>query len=309
MKLKLPHILIAAAVLAGAVLLWILWPSSGAKTVGIVYAEQNNPENTPYRQALEQALTDAGYTPEVYHAGANQAAQLQQIRQLSENCDALIIEPVMISAGAELSQALAQADLPAVLIGRQMEGNDFEASEQVVFVGSTTPSGAAQSALLQVLPQGGDINGNGIVSYMILTGPDTSPEALAHAGSLQRHFEGELLTLQYTDWTVESGRELCAAGISAYGKDVEVVFCCGAQITCGAAQAAQDSGRIAGEDIYIIGFGADDALSEQLGSGAVTAAIAYDLRGQVDGIVQAIGELLDGKTPAPANFSYKECTK
>ena len=65
MKLKLPHILLAAAVLTGAVLLWILWPSNSAKTVGIVYAEQNNPENTPYRQALEQALTDAGYTPEV----------------------------------------------------------------------------------------------------------------------------------------------------------------------------------------------------------------------------------------------------
>ena len=36
MKLKLPHILLAAAVLTGAVLLWILWPSNSAKTVGIV---------------------------------------------------------------------------------------------------------------------------------------------------------------------------------------------------------------------------------------------------------------------------------
>ena len=309
MKLKLPHILIAAAVLVGAALLWILWPSGGAKTIGIVYAEQNNPENTPYRQALEQALTDAGYTPETYYAAANQETQLQQISRLSKSCAALIVEPVMISAGAELSQALKQADLPTVLIGRQMEGDHFGASEQVFFVGSTTSFGAAQSALLQALPQGGDINGNGTVSYMILTGPDTSTEALARAGSLERYFDGEQLTLQHTDWTAESGKELCAAGISAYGKDVEVIFCCGALITQGAAQAVQDSGRVAGKDVYIIGFSTDDALSEQIENETVTAAIAQDSIRQTDGIIQALGALLDGKTPAPVSFPYEERTK
>lgn len=309
MKLKLPHILLAAAVLTGAMLLWILWPSNSAKTVGIVYAEQNNPENTPYRQALEQALTDAGYKPEIYHSGANQQTQLEYIRQLSKDCDALIVEPVMISAGAELSQALTQADLPAVLIGRQTEGDYFNENKQVYFVGSTTPSGAAQSALLQALPQGGDVNGNGTVSYMILTGPDTSPEALARAGSLERYLDGELLTAQHTDWTADNSKDLCAAGISAYGKDVEVIFCCGTQITCGAAQAVQDSRRIVDKDVYIIGFDDGDAIAEQIGNEAITAAIVSDSPMQIDAVITAIGALLDGKTPAPVSFSYKERTK
>lgn len=262
-----------------------------------------------HRQALTDTLTAAGFQVLTADAHNDQSKQLSQMETfLEQNCDLLIVEQVMTSATEEMQQCLSSSDTPVIFLTREPEEAMLEALKQACFVGcdACRPGFLMGQALLQ-LPKHGDLNGDGVVSYAFITGPedhmdsrlrmDQCREALTQAGAnVQEMYTG------YGNWSRESGQRCSQQILGIYGKDVEVLLCCSDVLVLGAAEAIRATGREAGQDVYLLGIGNDPVILSLLESGQISAVVSMDLESHTDTVLSAAYALLDGQTVAPRQY-------
>lgn len=288
-------ILIAAVlvllILAVILLLGVDWKH----TVGICYSTDTDPSNAAYRQLLEQSLTGRGFEVIVTDAGGDQAMQLQQIQQMKDRrCKALVIEPVMVSAGEELSQVLKKAGLPTVLLNRQPEG-----MEEIPYVGADPLlPGTLLAQMVSELPDGGDINGDGVVSYMLLQGSEQDSAGTLLSEGFAAGISGtQQLAIDYGNWTQKGGMEACSRKLAIYGKDIEVILCSNDLMAIGAASAVADGGWQVGKDVYLFGFGGEQEGLQLIRENRMTGTVHTDLNVQISAVLDALLSQLAGQSP------------
>ena len=166
-------LLILAIALLVSIVVTLLCSQDDRVTIGLCYAGPTDTTNGHYRMALTQALEEKGYRVLMLDAHQDQAMQIQQLSVMADRgCSALIIEPVMASAREELLAAVEQVGLPAVLLGGdpsywlpQDHKRVMCTDERVAFAGD------ALAQMVLGLPNSGDVNGDGVVSCLLLTGP------------------------------------------------------------------------------------------------------------------------------------------
>ena len=157
-------------------------------------------------------------------------------------------------------------------------------------------------------PNGGDINGDGKISYIMIQGDpenidaqlrtEYSVKALTDAGK-----EVEQLNLTRGDWDREKGQTICANDLAQFGDKIEVVFCNNDDMAIGALQAIQSAGRKVNEDIYLVGVDALDAALNEVSNGNMTGTVLNDANGQAAGAVAEMEKLLGGATYASGEQS------
>lgn len=268
------------------------------KTVGICYRDDADPSNAAYRQVLEQSLAKEGYSVIVADADSDQARQLEQIGQMAQHqCDAIIVEPVMISAGEELSQAIAAAGTPCVLIGRQPESG----AENIPCVISDTGTlGTLLGQMVAELPDSGDINGDGVVTYLLLHGTEQNTEGTRLTEGVTAAFSGnqiqpQLMSAVWGKWTKDGAQQACSQALAAYGKDIEVILCMNDAMALGVVDAIADGGRSVGADVYLYSIGGQEEACRAVQSGQMTGTLYTDLQQQADAVISAILAQLSGK--------------
>lgn len=283
-----------------AVALLLLAGCDNRQQVGICLCDAGDSQ---YRQKLEQLMVEAGYAVTVMDAGNDQSKQDRQVAQLLEGkTDILILEPVMTSALDNIAQQVLEAEVPVVFVNREPQWDD------AIYVGcDASQPGILQAGMVQKLPNGGDLNGDGILSYAYITGPedhldaklrsDGCAQALADAG-----VQAECLALEHTDWSRDGGLRRCAAVLAKYGKDVEVIFCGSEELSLGAIEAVKDGGRTVGENVYLYSIGGQNQSLMLIRSGDLTGTVSENTSAQMDAILLAVQSLLGGNTPK--NMGY-----
>ncbi len=244
----------AVVILAGlAIMLWLTL-AKPTNIIGICFRDDDD----TLRTALEERLKEQGYEVITVSADGDQARQTRLIGELKErNCKALLVEPVM--AVPELLTALEESGLPAVLFHRPVEAELLQQYPDIAWVGTDAAQpGFLQGQLLSQLPDGGDLNGDGTISYIVLQGPEDHVDTVLGVQSLEKALEPmvtECLSLGYGELTADSGRKLCKEALAAYGKDIEVIFCGSGTLTQGVLEAIADGGRTVGTDVYLFTAG------------------------------------------------------
>lgn len=175
----------------------------------------------------------------------------------------------------------------------------------ITYVGADArQSGKFQGELIADLPNKGDLNGDGVLQYVMVVGDPENVDAKYRTEfSISQYQEVSKLTVekldeQRGDWDQAKGQEIVANALTQYGDKIEAVFCNNDAMALGAAQAITAAGRKVGEDIYLVGV---DALAEAMdlvSTGGMTGTVLNDHINQshkaVDCTVQAInGEKLD----------------
>ena len=292
------YIALAAALLAAALIAFLLIRNGGSDTVGICYRENENSANTAYRAALEKALTRQGYELIVTDADEDQAKQLAFIAELADKkCDILIIEPVMSDAAEELKCAVQSTGLPVLLCNRELDMAIWEDCPNVSYVGADLPqAGTLQGQMVLQLPNSGDINGDGIISYITISGPENTNRGQLHSQTVDAALsaaETHKLSAVYGDWTVDSGRKLCKQELAEFGKDIEVILCGNDQIAIGAVQAIADGGRTVGKDVYLLGMDGDPEVLELIAQDSVTGTVARNTDAEIECIVKIVQDFLN----------------
>lgn len=279
-------------------------------TVGVCIYKFDDAFMTTYRNKLQEILEGKGYTVTIVDGNNDQAKQNEQINTfITQGVDALIINPVMTSAADQIIATVKDADIPTVLINREPTADQMSAYDKLVYVGcDAAQSGTFQGELILETENGGDINGDGKVSYIMIQGDpenidaqlrtEYSVKALTDAGVTV-----EELDLQRGDWDRNKGQEIAQNDLAKFGDQIEVVFCNNDDMAIGALQAIQAAGRTVNKDIYLVGVDALDAALNEVASGNMTGTVLNDASSQAAQAVECMEELLGGKTYAAGEQS------
>ena len=258
-------------------------------------------ENDAGYQAVKEQLTEAGYQVLVEDAKNDQSRQTQQISSLiEEKCDLLIVEPVQTATADQTVAQAREASVPVLFLNNEPSREVLESWERVCYVGSDAAQpGLLQGQIILELPDRGDINGDGIVTYIVIGGPaehldtqlrtETCCKALTEQG-----IEVVRLDAGSGDWTQASGKRVCEYALAQYGKDIEVVFCNNDAMALGAWTAIADGGRTVGKDIYLVGIGAEKVALDMVQSGGMTGTVSDDPQSLGRQTLAAVEALLSG---------------
>ena len=284
-------------------------PEAGG-TIGVCIYQFTDAFMTTYRNALQEILEGKGYKVTTVDGANDQAKQNEQINTfITQGVDALIINPVMTSAADQIIDTVKNAGIPTVLINREPTAEQMSAYDKLVYVGcNAAQSGTFQGELILETANQGDINGDGVINYIMIQGDpenidaqlrtEYSVQALKDAG-----IEVEQLNLTRGDWDREKGQTICANDLAQFGDKIEVVFCNNDDMAIGALQAIQSAGRKVNEDIYLVGVDALDAALNEVQAGNMTGTVLNDANGQAASAVAEMEKLLGGATYTSGNQS------
>ncbi|MEG1991972.1 MAG: galactose ABC transporter substrate-binding protein [Acetivibrio sp.] len=262
---------------------------------------------TLYRNELQTYLEAGGASVTIMDGKNDQAEQTNQIQNfITEGVDVLIVNLVQSSAAEQITNQCNDAGIPVVFINREPEDAEKQRwtdnSIKATYVGADArQSGTYQGEIVLALPDKGDINGDGTVSYVMVVGDpenvdaqyrtEFSIKALTDAG-----MKVEELDKQRGDWDQARGQEIVANALTANGDGIEVVFCNNDAMALGAKQAIEAAGRTVGKDIYLLGVDAlTDALEGVL-AGTITGTVFNDHIGQSHAAAEAAASFAAGET-------------
>ena len=294
-------------------------PAGEVKTykVGVAIYQYNDNFMTLYRQEIENYFktleTDTvKYEVTMVDGKNDMGEQTNQIDTfITQKMDVIICNLVQTSSAEVIIDKVVAAGIPLVLINREPLGDAGDESypgiinnPTVCYVGADArQSGTYQGEIVLALPNKGDINGDGVVSYVMVVGDPENPDAqyrteysikaLTDAGVKVKE-----LVKNVGNWDQTKGQEIVAAALTQYGDEIEVVFCNNDGMALGAAAAIEAAGRKVGEDIYLLGVDALDECQEMVQKGTMTGTVLNDHIGQshkaVDVAIQALnGEPID----------------
>ena len=294
--------------------------------VGVAIYQYNDNFMTLYRNEIEKYFksleTDSvKYELTMVDSKNDMAEQTNQVNAfISQGMDVVILNLVQTSSADAVIKSLVDADIPVVLINREPLGDNGDESyagildnAKVCYVGADArQSGTFQGEIVAALENKGDINGDGVVNFIMIEGDPENPDAQYRTEFSIKALEDagikvNCLDDQVGNWDQTKGQELCANALSKYGKDVEVVFCNNDGMALGANTAIGAAGRKGGEDIYLLGVDALTEACELVKSGDMAGTVLNDHIGQSHTAVDVAIELLKGNEIK--NYYWVDYTK
>ena len=289
---------------------------SGVKTykVGVAIYQYNDNFMTLYREEIVNYFktleTDTvKYEITMVDGKNDMAEQTNQIDTfITQKMDVIICNLVQTSSAEVIIDKVVAADIPLILINREPLGENGDESyegiinnEKVCYVGADArQSGTYQGEIVLALDNKGDVNGDGVVKYVMVVGDPENPDAqyrtefsikaLTDAGK-----EVKALVENVGNWDQTKGQEIVAAALAQFGDEIEVVFCNNDGMALGAAAAIEAAGRVVGEDIYLLGVDALDECQEMVKAGTMTGTVLNDHIGQSHAAVDAAVAALNGE--------------
>lgn len=243
---------------------------------------------------------------------AEQTNQVQNF--ITQGMDVIILNLVQTSSADAVIDMVVEAGIPLVLINREplaydKDGNTLDEAYEgilnnpgVCYVGADArQSGTFQGEIVAALPDHGDVNGDGVINYIMIEGDpenidaqyrtEFSIKALTDAG-----YKVNCLDDQVGNWAQAKGQELTANALTAHGYDVEVVFCNNDGMALGAVAAIEAAGREVGKDIYVLGVDALEEAVQLIKNGEMTGTVLNDHIGQSHKAVDVAIAALNGET-------------
>ena len=312
-------LLIAVVVLTG-VFAQGAQEASGVKTykvgVGIYQFDDNfmtlyRNEILAYFKTLETA--NVKYNVTIVDGKNDMAEQSNQVDNfITQGMDVIILNLVQTSSADAIIDKIVAAGIPLVLINREplayaKDGSTLDEAYEgilknpkVCYVGADArQSGSFQGRIIAELPDHGDVNKDGVVSYIMIEGDPENIDAQYRTEFSIKYLKDQGIKVNCLDdqvgnWAQAKGQEICANALAKYGKDIEVVFCNNDAMALGAAAAIQAAGRTVGKDIYLVGVDALDECVEMVKNGTMTGTVLNDHIGQSHTAVDVAVELLLG---------------
>ena len=281
------------------------------------------------RAAMNEAFNAAGVKYLDYDANNNQTTQTEQIQTaITKGASALVVNIVDASSD-DATQAILDmaknANLPIVFFNRSVSEAIVSSYDKAAYVGTDyTMAGHMQGKMIgeYVLANYDalDINGDGIISYVMFKGQEGNLEAdartqfgvedadavLTAAGKAALKFYDDANASKYLldqngAWSAAQGQEHMQTLLSKYNEDngnmVELVIANNDDMALGAISALQAAGYNVEGARYIPVFGVDatDAAKEKIADKSMTGTIKQDAVGMANAVVLIAQNLIAGK--------------
>lgn len=245
---------------------------------GDSYVESFADEMLQYSKTV--ATWDALYTIKLAFSDYDSAVQLQQIQEfIDTKVDVIVARP--LESMETIKSMTSAARIPFICYQADGSPEQF-ADELVCFLGTDIHgAGRAQGEIVLSQPNHGDIDGDGVVRYVMIKGASGNIDAQMRAESAIKVLtdagvQVECLMEESGDWGRESGRQIAASALSKFGKKIDVVFCSNDDTAIGAYQAIRAAGRTVNGNIYVLGIDATGEARSMVRRGTLTGTVAYN---------------------------------
>ena len=276
--------------------------TNGSATVGVCIYQFADNFMTLYRADLEGYLKDMGYAVTIMDGKNDQNTQTEQINTfLQQGVDVLIINPVQTTSAQTIVDTVSPSGTPIVFINREPDKSVLDSyADKCCYVGADArQSGTYQGELILETETQGDINGDGVITYIMCKGDPENIDAQYRTEYSIKALEdvGKKVNCLYEyldNWDQTTAQQDVANALSQYGDQIEVVFCNNDAMALGALQSLQQAGRTVGKDVYLVGV---DALSEAVQNvvdGNMTGTVLNDDVGQATAAAAATKLYVEG---------------
>ena len=291
--------------------------TSGPKTVkvGVSIYTFDDAFMTLYRNELAKYFATKNndqvkYDVQIQDAKNDQAEQSNQIDTfIAQGYDVLILNLVQSTSAATVMDKCIAAGIPVVFINREPSEADMKSHNTGDYQGKFTyvgadarQSGRFQGELIADLPNKGDLNGDGVLQYVMIEGDPENVDAQYRTEfSISQYKEKsgndvECLDDQVGNWQRAEGQRLAANALTQHADNIEVIFCNNDDMAMGAKVAIEAAGRTINDDIYLVGVDALAEAVEAVIAGNMTGTVLNDHIGQSHKAVDCAVDAANGKS-------------
>ena len=300
--------------------------------VGVFYYSFADTYISSVRTALDAQWDTLGIAYQDYDGNGNQTTQNEQIQTaLTTGCNLLVVN-LVTSGSSDAAKTIIEmaGETPVVFFNRAVEedgseGSVLNAYENISFVGTDAPeAGHLQGKMIgeYVLENYDaiDLNGDGVISYVMFKGQEGNAEAeartqygvedadaiLTAAGKpALSYYDASASTKYLVDtagkWSAQAANDYMVSLLGSYNEDngnmVELIICNNDGMAEGAISALQNVGYNNGEGTTIIpvfGVDATDSAKALIKAGNMTGSIKQDAVGMATTIMTLVQNVKDG---------------
>ena len=281
------------------------------------------------RTALNAKLDEAGITYVDQDGNATQTTQTDQITTaIATGTDLLAVNIVETGADGIAQNVVDQAKaagIPLLFFNRSVSEDVVKSYDKCCFVGTNyEQAGIMQGDMigdyLLANYDAYDLNGDGVISYVMFKGQEDNQEAIARTKYGQENADAKLVAagkpaLKFYDesnaqkylvdqagtWSRQVAQDYMTTILAQYNMDagnmVELVIANNDEMALGAMQALQQAGYNNGEGKTIPVFGVDatDSAKQLINEGKMTGTIKQDAEGMAEAIATIAANMIAGK--------------
>ena len=327
--MKILKIISALIILCAVV---CLLPSCGCEQKGevsVFYYTYSDTYISSVRSSMDSYLRESGLPYHNYDANGNQTTQTEQIDTAIAKGSRLLIVNIVDTGSDDAAKTIVAkakaANIPLIFFNRSVSEAVVKSYDKCAFVGTDYEmAGHMQGELIgeYLLKNYSacDLNGDGVISYVLFKGQQGNAEAeartryavedankaLTAAGKSALRFydsanaNGYLVDQDGT-WSNAAANNYMKTILSAYsegnGNMVELVIANSDEMALGAISALNEAGynKAGGKTIPVFGVDATDAAKAKIESGVMAGTIKQDAEGMAEAIVKIARNFEDGK--------------
>ena len=299
-------------------------PAASDLNVAVFYYNYSDAFISNVRNEMDAQFEAIGITPSNYDGNTNQGTQMDQVNTaIANGANVLVVNAVEASAD-ETTQSIVDAaqtaGIPVIFFNREVSDDVVNSYELAAFVGTDpAEAGHMQGELIgnYLLENydAVDLNGDGVISYVMFKGQENNPEAeyrtqfavedanaiLTEAGKPALAYYDSAAATQYLvdpngSWSSAAAQDYMTTVLSAYseanGNMVELVIANNDDMGLGAITALETAGYNTGAEgsttIPVFTVDGLQAIVDAINAGKATGAVGQS----ASGLAEAVATLL-----------------
>ena len=294
-------------------------PAEGG-SVAVFYYTYGDTYISSVRSALDAAFDAAGVAYQDYDSNNSQTTQTEQIdTAIAQGAKVLVVNQVDTGSDdttKNIIEKATAADIPVIFFNRSVSEDVVSAYDKAVFVGTDYEmAGHMQGQMIgEYLVENYDavdLNGDGVISYVMFKGQEGNAEAdartqygvedadkvLADAGKEALSFydssnSNKYLVDQGGAWSAAAATDYLQTAMSQYSEAnnnmIELVIANNDEMALGSITALQNAGynKDGATVIPVFGVDATDAAKDAIAAGSMIGTIKQDAEGMANTIAQ-----------------------
>lgn len=299
---------------------------------GVFYYDFADVYISSVRGLMDTALDGMGVNYTNYDGAGNQTTQTEQIETAITDGVNLLIVNIVENSSDDAAQAAADAakaaGVPIIFFNRDFGAGVVQSYENAAFVGTDAPeAGHMQGKMIAETLLANfdayDLNGDGVISYVMFKGQEGNVEAeyrtqyavedadkllTADSKEALKFYDdkntNKYLVDQNGKWSAAAATEYMDTILAEYseanGNMIELVIANNDDMAAGAISALQTAGYNTGEDgakvIPVFGVDAVESAKALISEGKMTGTIMQDAKGMADTICALVANIQAGKS-------------
>lgn len=290
--------------------------SASAVTIGVSIRKYDDTFLTEMRNHMATKAAEIGVEIDVTDSKADQTTQNNNIDlYLTKGYEALAVNMQERSAADVVIKKANLDNVPVVFFNTEPFAEALALSDKVYYVGakaeeSGTMQGVALAEYWDAHPEA-DLNGDGIIQYVMLTGEPGHQDAELRTEYCIKYlvdngYKVECLAQDTAMWDRVKGQDKMATFLAAHPDKIEAVFANNDDMALGAIEALKAQGYFGegGKYVPVMGVDATAVGKDAIKAGEMLATSLNDAKGQAYATIELAALLAKGESPTADNYGY-----